>query len=143
MIAAKKVFEDLVDPVLLERCIGGRTQNNESLNHVIWNFCPKEIFSGLKIVEIATYLGVATLNDGACASLKVMTTIDVTPGKHAREHSEKEDQKRIRQAEIEVQEASLETRRSRGRKRLGLEEQLAEGEDNSYSVVDDSKVSSE
>lgn len=48
MDAAKKVFEDLSNLELLERCVGGYTQNcNESFNKSVWKLVPKSSFSGL------------------------------------------------------------------------------------------------
>lgn len=39
----RPIFKDLAHPDLLKRCVGGKTQNaNESLNALIWSFCPKE-----------------------------------------------------------------------------------------------------
>ena len=51
------IYEDLRGENLLQRCIGGFTQNNnESLNALIWSFAPKRVFSGAKTVKIAPYL---------------------------------------------------------------------------------------
>ena len=45
--AITSIYEDLSSDNLLQRCIGGFTQNNnESLNALIWSFAPKRIFSG-------------------------------------------------------------------------------------------------
>ncbi|GFV26549.1 uncharacterized protein TNCV_3082571 [Trichonephila clavipes] len=61
----KPVFADLSHPALLKKCLGGKTQNpNESLNSLIWKFCPKTIGSRLQIAEIAANLETSVLNDG-------------------------------------------------------------------------------
>ncbi|GFU92423.1 uncharacterized protein TNCV_2710191 [Trichonephila clavipes] len=61
----KPVFADLSHPALLKKCLGGKTQNpNESLNSLIWNFCPKTIGSRLQIAEIAANLEISVFNDG-------------------------------------------------------------------------------
>ncbi|GFT76771.1 uncharacterized protein TNCV_2102541 [Trichonephila clavipes] len=61
----KPVFADLSHPALLKKCLGGKTQNpNESLNSLIWNFCPKTIGSRLQIAEIAANLETSVFNDG-------------------------------------------------------------------------------
>ncbi|GFU94851.1 uncharacterized protein TNCV_4050751 [Trichonephila clavipes] len=53
----KPVFADLSHPALLKKCLGGKTQNLfESLNSLIWKFCPKTIGSRLQIAEIAANL---------------------------------------------------------------------------------------
>ncbi|GFX73440.1 uncharacterized protein TNCV_3402511 [Trichonephila clavipes] len=55
----------LSHPALLKKCLGGKTQNpNESLNSLIWNFCPKTIGSSLQIAEIAANLATSVFNDG-------------------------------------------------------------------------------
>ncbi|GFT50937.1 uncharacterized protein TNCV_1195381 [Trichonephila clavipes] len=61
----KPVFADLSHPALLKKCLGGKTQNpNESLNSLIWKFCPKTIGSRLQIAEIAANLATSVFNDG-------------------------------------------------------------------------------
>ncbi|GFX20848.1 uncharacterized protein TNCV_79031 [Trichonephila clavipes] len=60
----KPVFADLSHPALLKKCLGGKTQNlNESLNSLIWKFCPKAIGSSLQIAEIAANLETSVFND--------------------------------------------------------------------------------
>ncbi|GFU74185.1 uncharacterized protein TNCV_1764591 [Trichonephila clavipes] len=55
----------LSHPALLKKCLGGKTQNpNESLNSLIWKFCPKTIGSSLQIAEIAANLATSVFNDG-------------------------------------------------------------------------------
>ncbi|GFT06087.1 uncharacterized protein TNCV_1595111 [Trichonephila clavipes] len=40
MDAIKPVFNDLLQPNLLQKCLGGKTQNNnESINSLIWKLC--------------------------------------------------------------------------------------------------------
>ncbi|GFV04379.1 uncharacterized protein TNCV_920001 [Trichonephila clavipes] len=61
----KPVFADLSHPALLKKCLGGKTQNpNESLNSLIWKFCPKTIGSSLQIAKIAANLATSVFNDG-------------------------------------------------------------------------------
>lgn len=48
---------------LLERCVGGFTQNNnESFNQLIWKSTPKILKAGSKIVEIDALTAVSTFN---------------------------------------------------------------------------------
>ncbi|GFW05082.1 uncharacterized protein TNCV_598761 [Trichonephila clavipes] len=55
----------LSHPALMEKCLGGQTQNpNESLNSLIWKFCPKTIGSSLQIAEIAANLATSVFIDG-------------------------------------------------------------------------------
>ncbi|GBO37263.1 hypothetical protein AVEN_261938-1 [Araneus ventricosus] len=49
MDTIKPIFKALSNPTLLNRCLGGKTQNtNESLNSLIWNFCSKNTNSSKK-----------------------------------------------------------------------------------------------
>ncbi|GFV00567.1 uncharacterized protein TNCV_4130471 [Trichonephila clavipes] len=68
----KPVFADLSHPALLKKCLGGKTQNpKESLNLLIWKFCPKTIGSSLQIAENAANLATSVFNDGN----QILTTI--------------------------------------------------------------------
>ncbi|GFV75710.1 uncharacterized protein TNCV_1756381 [Trichonephila clavipes] len=59
------LFNDLSHPALLNKCLGGNTQNpNESLNSLIWKFCNKTIGSSLQIADIAANLSTSVFNDG-------------------------------------------------------------------------------
>ncbi|GFW35408.1 uncharacterized protein TNCV_2612071 [Trichonephila clavipes] len=61
----KPVFADLSLPALQKKCLGGKTHNpNESLNSLIWKFCPKTIGSSLQIADIAANLATSIFNDG-------------------------------------------------------------------------------
>ncbi|GFT49470.1 uncharacterized protein TNCV_3366651 [Trichonephila clavipes] len=52
----------LISSGTLKKCLGGKTQNpNESLNSLIWKFCPKTIGSRL---QIAANLETSVFNDG-------------------------------------------------------------------------------
>ena len=74
-------YEDLSSENLLQRCIGGFTQNNnENLNALIWSFAPKRVFSGAKTVKIASYLAESIFNEGynslIIEGLRAITTRD-------------------------------------------------------------------
>lgn len=49
----KPVFADLSDPLLLKKCLKGKTQNvNESLNNIIWTRIPKNVFVTLDTLRL-------------------------------------------------------------------------------------------
>ncbi|GFU82085.1 uncharacterized protein TNCV_1389881 [Trichonephila clavipes] len=60
------IYKDFNIVELLEKCIGGFTQNNnESYNSVnIWEKTPKSVPCGSKIVEIAAYIAAGMFNEG-------------------------------------------------------------------------------
>ncbi|XP_015187388.1 PREDICTED: uncharacterized protein LOC107072161 isoform X3 [Polistes dominula] len=58
------IYEDLSNVKLLERCVGGFTQNNnESYNQLIWKKTPKIVPCGSKVVEIAAYIAAGMFNE--------------------------------------------------------------------------------
>lgn len=111
LTAIKPIYNDLSDDNLLERCIGGFTQNNnESINHVIWKIAPKEMHSGIKIVEIAANIGACIFNEGVRSILQIMQILDVKTGRNAHCWAESADTQRIRYAERSATRASKEAR---------------------------------
>ncbi|XP_076622851.1 uncharacterized protein LOC143342632 [Colletes latitarsis] len=58
-VAIKSTYEELSKTELLERCLGGFSQNqNESFNSKIWKIAPKTVFCGSEIINIAAYFAV-------------------------------------------------------------------------------------
>jgi len=61
---------------LLQRCLGGFTQNNnESYNQLVWKISPKIIPSGSIIIELAAYIAACTFNEGSVALLQIMESM--------------------------------------------------------------------
>ncbi|KYQ49805.1 hypothetical protein ALC60_11124, partial [Trachymyrmex zeteki] len=82
--AIKPIYEDLSNDKLLERCVGGYTQNsNESFNQLIWKIAPKTMHSGVKIVNIAAFLATCTFNNGVTSLLEVMNVLGISVGSGA------------------------------------------------------------
>lgn len=72
------IYEDLSRDDLLQRCLGGYTQNaNESFNATVWRLAPKHLNCGSKIIEIAAYLAGGTFNDGYTFILEVMSDMQL------------------------------------------------------------------
>ncbi|XP_071629501.1 uncharacterized protein [Temnothorax longispinosus] len=94
--AIKPVYEALTNDELLERCVGHFTQNaNESFHSVVWKIAPKESFSGIEIVEIATYTAVAIFNDGNIHLLDIMSALGLQMGPRAFEMSKEQNSIRL------------------------------------------------
>ncbi|GFW90549.1 uncharacterized protein TNCV_565871 [Trichonephila clavipes] len=101
MDAIKPVFNDLSQPKLLQKCLGGKTQNNnESINSLIWKLCPKTLGCGRKIVDISTNEVIVIFNDGNQGRLKIMQSLDLTVGQFAHKFVTLVDIKRIQTAEV-------------------------------------------
>lgn len=108
------IFQDLTQDELLERCLGGLTQNNnESFNSCVWSITPKHIFSGGKIVEIATHIAACVFNEGFDPILKIMEVMNIKIGPIALEYARSRDNLRIRKANRESSESSKEARTKR------------------------------
>ncbi|GFW65339.1 uncharacterized protein TNCV_396051 [Trichonephila clavipes] len=101
MDAIKPVFNDLSQPKLLQKCLGGKTKNNnESINSLIWKLCPKTLGCGRKIVDISTNEAIVIFNDGNQGRLKIMQSLGLTFGQFAHKFVTLVDIKRIQTAEI-------------------------------------------
>lgn len=66
------IYEDLLDVDLLERCVGGFTQNNnESFNALVWQIALKSNSSSAVIVKIALYISTIIFNEGSLTKLTI------------------------------------------------------------------------
>ena len=122
METIKPVFKNLVMTDLLERCVGGYSQNNnESLNSKIWKICPKTGFLGRKTVQIAVSDAIITFNDGMKARLKVLEKLELDVGNYCQQMIQDQDKTRVLSANKWTLESTKEARKCR--KRLRLEEE--------------------
>ena len=92
----KPIFDALADEELLEKVLKGLSQNpNESLNHMVWNFCPKAVFAGPETVNTACALAVMLFNGGAHTLEKVLTGLNFSVGQYCKAGLEVMDQRRV------------------------------------------------
>lgn len=107
----KPIYEDLTKTELLERCLGGNTQNNnECFNSTVWAMAPKHVFNGKKIVKIACLTAACIFNEGFSPVLKIMEVMGITIGQTAMQFATMRDQHRIVRANRRSTEASKEGR---------------------------------
>ena len=77
----KPIYQDLVKPEVLKKCLHGKTQNlNESFNSMICERAPKYRYCGFDKLEFAVYDAVANFNDGRQATLYIFKMLNVDPG---------------------------------------------------------------
>ena len=134
MDAIKPIFKDLSHPDLLKRCIGGHTQNvNESLNALIWTFCPKTSNSARKIIEIAVNLAVTNFNDGKKSILNVMEELGLVTGENSVLFTKNADRERIIFADKRALSNTLEARIAKRREKKQNDECLKDKEGLVYS----------
>lgn len=135
MDAIKPIFNDLSHPRLLQRCLGGKTQNaNESLNSVIWKFCPKTRGAGKRVVEIATGEAVITFNDGNQGRIKIMEEFGLTVGNRSKECFIELDNLRLSTAELRLHQSTKEMRKKKRMLQNALHEKLVSKEGTSYAA---------
>ncbi|KYN11794.1 hypothetical protein ALC57_16049 [Trachymyrmex cornetzi] len=117
--AIKPIYEDPSNDKLLERCVGGYTQNsNESFNQLIWKIAPKTMHSEAKIVNIAAFLATCTFNNGVTSLLEVMNVLGISVGSGAHLYAAQEDETSIAKAELQAQEQTKEDRIRRRQQNL-------------------------
>lgn len=114
----KPIYERLSKDDLLERRLDGKTQNqSESLNGMIWNRLPKEVFIGSDVLKLGIYYAVAHFNIGSQAALNVL---EIDPGTFCLAELHHQDQERVHKAESKAQEENKRKEKSgeHGKRRM-------------------------
>ena len=128
MDSIKPIFIDLTSPELLNKCLEGYTQNaNESINQLIWKYCPKNQYHGVKTVSTAVGLAVIIYNDGSKSIASVFERLGISVGNFCRTYLGTRDSQRIDKADIRATEASLEYRRAKRQEGLAADEAVEDG----------------
>ncbi|KYN39248.1 hypothetical protein ALC56_06381 [Trachymyrmex septentrionalis] len=90
------IYENLSREDLLERCLGGHTQNaNESFNSTIWRLTPKHLHSGQKIIELSACIAAGVFNEGYNSILRLMNQLDIVVGNQALNFAKNTDKARV------------------------------------------------
>ncbi|XP_015179220.1 PREDICTED: uncharacterized protein LOC107067854 isoform X1 [Polistes dominula] len=133
------IYEDLSNVKLLERCVGGFTQNdNESYNQLIWKITPKIVPCGSKIVEIAAYIAAGMVNEGTKSLLYFMSALGLSLGTAAHAYVDKEDAERVMISNARAHGSTREGRMARRQHQLDLLEATGTAEGLSYGPeIDD------
>ncbi|GFX71930.1 uncharacterized protein TNCV_1443531 [Trichonephila clavipes] len=114
------IYEDLSNVKLLERCVGGFTQNNESHNQLIWIIIPKIVPCGSKVVEIAAYIAAGMFNEGTNSLLYVMSAFEISLSTAALAYVDKGDAERVMISDAKAHGSTLEGRMARQQHQLDL-----------------------
>lgn len=110
-VAIKPIYEELSRDELLNRCLGGYTQNsNESFNATVWNLAPKSYSSGKKVLNIATDIAVCNFNDGLSNILRIMKVLEMDVGVQSYNFCREADAKRVAHAERSLTDEAKEAR---------------------------------
>ena len=79
----KPTYNDLSTSELLEKCLHGKTQNqDESFNGMVWDRIPKSTYVARNQLELGTYDAVANFNIGRKATLLTFQDLGINPGKY-------------------------------------------------------------
>ena len=128
------IFKDLSSDELLSKCLHGQTQNvNEALHKMIWQRCPKEIFTSKVAVELATASAVIHYNDGSNGLHKVMHILGIKPGKFMLKVSKRKDKKRQEDSILKASDRGKNRRKQLRAKKKGFEDTAKEMEGESYA----------
>ncbi|XP_018358960.1 PREDICTED: uncharacterized protein LOC108758473 [Trachymyrmex cornetzi] len=104
--AIKPIYEDLSRDELLNRCLGGYTQNsNESFNATVWNLAPKSYSSGKTVLNVAADIATCVFNDGMTSIIHIMQLLEMEIGVQAYNFCIESDAKRIKHAEAQLSDA--------------------------------------
>lgn len=134
------IYTDLSNEKLLERCVGGFTQNNnESYNQLVWKISPKIVNSGYIIVELAAYIAAALFNEGNVSLLYMMNALGLSIGPNAHSYVEKEDADRVTTSDRRAHEQTREARMAHRQQQINILEAAADIEGLLYGPgIDDS-----
>ncbi|GFV16963.1 uncharacterized protein TNCV_2317931 [Trichonephila clavipes] len=128
-------YYDLSHPALLKKCLGGKTQNpNESLNSLIWKFCPKTIGSRLQIAEIAANLETSVFNDGNQILISILEKFGLKIYRNVCVSLAERDNRRIFTSRQRCLQSSFEARRPKKIKKSKEIELFQEQEGNHQMV---------
>lgn len=109
--AIKPIYEELSRDDLLNRCLGGFTQNsNESFNSVVWSMAPKSSSSGKVVLDTAANMAVCIFNDGLFSIVKVMQVLGIRIGPNCYDFCTAADDHRIQSSERSLTDAAKEAR---------------------------------
>ena len=123
----KPIYKKLADGKLLEKCLHGKTQNqNESFNNCIWERVPKNVFIGANTIKMGVFDAVICFNDGAYKRVLVLQALDIKPGENMKKALRGLDMERITKSEKATEQVTKEARmkrRSQKRKKEDKESQ--------------------
>jgi hypothetical protein len=119
----------------LEKCLHGETQNvNESFNQLIWKRCPKTIFVGKQIVDIAAASSVLQFNDGGKGIANVLKALKLKSGVYVKRGLLHSTMKRIVVAEGKSSEKTKLQRKNLSSEKKGFKDKTNEEEGEVYSA---------
>ena len=110
----KPIFAELSGESLLEKCLHGKTQNqNESFNSMIWDRIPKTRYVSLTQLELGFYDPVANFNIVKKASVLIYEKMNLIPGKFTLQVCDKINRKRLSSSKFKEMDSTRKRRKIR------------------------------
>ncbi|XP_011864444.1 PREDICTED: uncharacterized protein LOC105560177, partial [Vollenhovia emeryi] len=107
----KPIYENLSNDELLERCLGGFTQN-ESFNSVVWTMAPEATSSGKTVLDMVADIAVCNFNDGLTSIMEIMQVLHMPIGTNCYNFCAQTDARRVMAAERSLTDAAKEARKA-------------------------------
>ena len=131
----KPVYQRLSEDSLLEKCLHGKTQNqNEAVNGMVWERIPKEVFVGADLLEFGLFDAISHFNIGARTVLLLLKALKISPGKYTEEGCRHLDMDRICGAEYKHSEERKKSRKVLRGKRKKKEDKNQQAESVTYAA---------
>ena len=123
----KPLYDRMSSKDLLSQCVLQVTQNaNESIQSVIWNRCPKNIFACKPLLDIAVAVAVGEFNFGSAMLRQFIQCLNLDVGHQTQRRGIKRDALRIQRAEAASSKKAKTWRATRAAAQLAEEERLKE-----------------
>ena len=130
----KQIYNDLSDEKLLEKCLHGKTQNqNEAFNNMVWNRIPKSTYVGTDQFNMGVYDAVANFNIGSKAILEVLEKLGCRGGKYTVQGCRRSNIKRLSNADRKQRKEAIDRRRHLRGKHKKKEDKHQEKEGDTYA----------
>ena len=84
---------------LLSKCLHESTQNNKSLNALVWKRCPKDVFVGIDVLNLGCCSAIINFNDGLNGINRVFEKLYLKSGHYSSSFLASSDLKRVRNME--------------------------------------------
>ena len=119
----KPIYSDLSQDSLLEKCLHGKTQNqNESFNATIWERLPKTQYVSLTQLRYGTYDAVSNFNIGRKSSVLTYEKLHMIPGRYTTKGCKIRNNKRLFMAAYKNTETAKKRRKViRGKSKTTLD----------------------
>ena len=106
--------------------------NNEALNHLVWDICRKELFAGPETVLTACAIAVCLFNGGARTVQAMLRGLNLADGEHFKSGLTAIDKERLYAAEEKSSEATKQQRQIRCSQRKSRNERNEEQKGPTY-----------